>query len=217
MGYFGYDAVRYIEPRLNNAPEADPVGLPDIWMMLSKTVIVFDNLKDTLFLIVHADVVDADAYNQAQQQLDALEDLLATPISLKATPHTAPHFESLTGKVKFLESIEKVKEYIRAGDVMQVVPGHRMVSDFDGEPLQVYRALRHLNPSPYLFLVQGQTLENNQPFHIVGSSRKFYRVLKMELQPCVRWQERDHVVKPKKRIWRLNKTCCRMKKRLLNI
>lgn len=84
MGYFGYDAVRYIEPRLNNAPEADPVGLPDIWMMLSKTVIVFDNLKDTLFLIVHADVVDADAYNQAQQQLDALEDLLATPISLKS-------------------------------------------------------------------------------------------------------------------------------------
>ena len=64
----------------------------------------------------------------------------------------------------------KGKEYIRAGDVMQVVPGHRMVSDFDGEPLQVYRALRHLNPSPYLFLVQGQTLENNTPFHIVGSS-----------------------------------------------
>lgn len=97
VGYFGYDAVRYIEPRLNNAPEADPVGLPDIWMMLSKTVIVFDNLKDTLFLIVHVDVVDADAYSQAQQQLDVLEDLLATPISLKATPHTAPHFESLTG------------------------------------------------------------------------------------------------------------------------
>ena len=61
VGYFGYDAVRYIEPRLTNMPEADPVGLPDLWMMLSKTVIVFDNLKDTLFLIVHADVVDADA------------------------------------------------------------------------------------------------------------------------------------------------------------
>jgi anthranilate synthase component 1 len=95
-----------------------------------------------------------------------------------------------------------VKEYIRAGDVMQVVPGHRMVSDFDGEPLQVYRALRHLNPSPYLFLVQGQTLENNQPFHIVGSSLKFYLALKMGLQPYVRWQERVHVVKPKKKIWR---------------
>ena len=107
---------------------------------------------------------------KAQQQLDELENILATPVSLKAEKHTAPHFESLTGHDNFIASIEKVKEYIRAGDVMQVVPGHRMVSDFDGEPLQVYRALRHLNPSPYLFLVQGQTLENNTPFHIVGSS-----------------------------------------------
>lgn len=170
VGYFGYDAVRYIEPRLTNVPAADPVGLPDIWMMLSKTVIVFDNLKDTLFLIVHADVNDPDAYAKAQQQLDDLEVALAQPISLQAKTHTAPHFESLTGKEKYLESIETVKEYIRAGDVMQVVPGHRMVSDFDGEPLQVYRALRHLNPSPYLFLVQGQTLDNKKPFHIVGSS-----------------------------------------------
>ncbi|MDM1771777.1 MULTISPECIES: anthranilate synthase component I [Acinetobacter] len=170
VGYFGYDAVRYIEPRLNNIPDADPVGLPDIWMMLSKTVIVFDNLKDTLFLIVHADSKDADAYQKAQAQLDALEQLLATPVNLQAQTHTAPHFESLTGRDNFIASVEKVKEYIRAGDVMQVVPGHRMVSDFDGEPLQVYRALRHLNPSPYLFLVQGRTLDNNTPFHIVGSS-----------------------------------------------
>lgn len=170
VGYFGYDAVRYIEPKLQNVPEADPVGLPDIWMMLSKTVIVFDNLKDTLFLIVHADVADVDAYAKAQQQLDELESLLAMPVSLQSKAHTAPHFQSLTGKEQYLASIETVKEYIRAGDVMQVVPGHRMVSDFDGEPLQVYRALRHLNPSPYLFLVQGQTLVDQQPFHIVGSS-----------------------------------------------
>ncbi|HJF27252.1 anthranilate synthase component I [Acinetobacter bohemicus] len=170
VGYFGYDTVRYIEPRLNNMPEADPVGLPDLWMMLSKTVIVFDNLKDTLFLIVHGDATDPVAYEKAQEQLNELENILATPVSLKAEKHTPPHFESLTGKDKFLESVEQVKEYIRAGDVMQVVPGHRMVSDFDGDPLQVYRALRHLNPSPYLFLVQGQTLDNQTPFHIVGSS-----------------------------------------------
>lgn len=84
VGYFGYDAVRYIEPRLKNVPEADPVGLPDLWMMLSKTVIVFDNLKDTLFLIVHADVNDTEAYAKAQQQLDEIEALLAMPISLVA-------------------------------------------------------------------------------------------------------------------------------------
>ncbi|EXE01184.1 chorismate binding enzyme family protein [Acinetobacter baumannii 1277411] len=166
----GYDAVRYIEPRLKNVPAADPITLPDLWLMLSKTVIVFDNLKDTLFLIVHADTEQSNAYEDAQQKLDQLEQLLATPVSLQARPHTPPHFESITGKAKFLETVEKVKEYIRAGDVMQVVPGQRMVSDFDGEALQVYRALRHLNPSPYLFLVQGQTITDKKPFHIVGSS-----------------------------------------------
>lgn len=170
VGYLGYDAVRYIEPKLKNVPSADPVGLPDLWLMLSKTVIVFDNLKDTLFLIVHANTDDVEAYEKAQQELDQLESLLATPVSLQAKVHTPPEFESITGKARFIETVEKVKEYIRAGDVMQVVPGQRMVSHFDGEALQVYRALRHLNPSPYLFLVQGQTLEDNQPFHIVGSS-----------------------------------------------
>ena len=170
VGYFGYDAVRYIEPRLKNMPTEDPVGLPDIWMMLSKTVIVFDNLRDTMFLIVHADTEQEGAYAAAQTHLDALEDLLAQPVQLQAKSHTAPQFVSLTGKEKFLDTVEHVKEYIRAGDVMQVVPGHRMVSDFDGEALQVYRALRHLNPSPYLFLVQGRTLTDQKPFHIVGSS-----------------------------------------------
>ena len=83
----------------------------------------FDNLKDTLFLIVHADTEQSNAYEDAQQKLDQLEQLLATPVSLQARPHTPPNFESITGKAKFLETVEKVKEYIRAGDVMQVVPG----------------------------------------------------------------------------------------------
>ncbi|MCF9045786.1 anthranilate synthase component I [Acinetobacter nectaris] len=171
VGYFGYDAVRYIEPHLKGgAPQDDPVELPDIWMMLSKTVIVFDNLKDTLFLIVHADVNAGETYDDAQDKLDQLEQLLDTPVRLQAKSHTFPKFHSLTGEEVYKASVEKVKEYIRAGDVMQVVPGHRMVSDFDGEPLQVYRALRHLNPSPYLFLVQGYTLKGQKPFHIVGSS-----------------------------------------------
>lgn len=170
VGYFGYDTVRYIEPRLNHAPAADPVGLPDLWMMLSTTVIVFDNLKDTLFLIVHADATQPNSFDAAQQQLDALEQLLDTPVCLSAKKHTAPVFESITGEAKFLATVEHIKEYIRAGDVMQVVPGQRMVSDFDGEPLQVYRALRHLNPSPYLFFVQGRSLQDDEPFYLVGSS-----------------------------------------------
>lgn len=170
VGYFGYDAVRYIEPRLKNMPQQDPVNLPDIWLMLSKTVIVFDNLKDTLFIIVHADINNSEDYQSAQKQLDEIEKLLETEKRLNATPHKKPNFVSITGEEAYKKSIEHVKEYIFAGDVMQVVPGHRMVSEFDGDALQVYRALRHLNPSPYLFLIKGHTLEDNCPFQIVGSS-----------------------------------------------
>ena len=170
VGYFGYDAVRYIEPRLKNPPANDVLGLPDIWLMLSRTVVVFDNLSDTLFLITHADTQEENAFEQACQRLDELEQLLAQPISLQAKPHSAPIFTSLTGQDNYLNTVDVVKEYIRAGDVMQVVPGHRMVSDFDGDPLSVYRALRHLNPSPYLFMVQGSTLADQKPFYLIGSS-----------------------------------------------
>ena len=170
VGYFGYDAVRYIEPRLKNPPANDVLDMPDIWLMLSKTVVVFDNLNDTLFLITHADTQDNDSFAQACQRLDELEQQLAAPVQLQAKPHTAPVFTSLTGQDNYLSTVEVVKEYIRAGDVMQVVPGHRMISDFDGDPLSVYRALRHLNPSPYLFMVQGQTLNDQNPFYLIGSS-----------------------------------------------
>ncbi|MBF7685334.1 anthranilate synthase component I [Acinetobacter sp. B10A] len=170
VGYFGYDTVRYIEPKLTNMPSDDPMDLPDIWLMLSKTVIVFDNLKDTLFLITHVDVEAGEDYDSAQQKLDELEEKLNTSITLVAQPHTFPIFTSITGEQNYKNSVETVKEYIRAGDVMQVVPGHRMVSDFDGDALQVYRALRHLNPSPYLFLIHGHSLNDQKPFQIVGSS-----------------------------------------------
>lgn len=170
VGYFGYDSVRYIEPKLNKPPVKDVLNLPDIWLMLSKTVVVFDNLSDTMFLITHADTADSDAYVKATQRLDELENLLAQPLQLKAEPHTAPVFKSLTGENNYLKTIDVVKEYIRAGDVMQVVPGHRMVANFDGDPLSVYRALRHLNPSPYLFMVQGHTLTDQNPFYLIGSS-----------------------------------------------
>lgn len=170
VGYFGYDSVRYIEPKLKNPPPNDPIGLPDIWLMLSKTVVVFDTLSDTMFLVTHADANEPDAYAKAVAQLDALEQQLAQPLKLQAKPHTPPVFVSLTGEEGYKNTVEVVKEYIRAGDVMQVVPGHRMVSAFDGDPLSVYRALRHLNPSPYMFLVQGQTTADQKPFYLIGSS-----------------------------------------------
>ena len=170
IGYFGYDSIRYIEPRLGDGPVLDPIGLPDIWLTLSQTVVVFDNLRDTLSLIVHVDASRPDAFDQAQQQLDTLEQRLAQPLRLQAQPHTMPNFVSQTGEARFKAGVETVQEYIRAGDVMQVVPSQRMTSDFDGDALSVYRALRHLNPSPYLFLLHGQTTGDGEVFDLVGSS-----------------------------------------------
>lgn len=174
VGYFGYDTVRYIEPRLSHVPEADPIGLPDFWFMVSDTVVVFDNLRDTLSIITHADSREPNAYTEAQARLQAVEAALALPVSLKAVPHTAPVFVSHSGDEKFKTDVTRIQEYIKAGDVMQVVPSQRMSSPFDGDPLSVYRALRHLNPSPYMFLVDGETLADkageSKAFHLVGSS-----------------------------------------------
>ncbi len=174
VGYFSYDAVRYIEPRLTNVPQADPINLPDIWLMVSDTVIVFDRLRDTLSLITHADSREPNAYHLAIERLDALERQLAVPANFVAQPHTAPIFTSHTGDNKFMSDVERIQEYIKAGDVMQVVPSQRMTSPFDGDALSVYRALRHLNPSPYMFLVDGVTLDDSlgraKPFQLVGSS-----------------------------------------------
>lgn len=174
VGYFAYDSVRYIEPKLKNIPESDPINLPDIWLMVSDTVIVFDSLRDTLSLITHADSQEPDAYQRAVERLDALERKLAAPLNLVAKPHTAPVFTSHSGDQKFMSDVQRIQEYIKAGDVMQVVPSQRMSSPFDGDALSVYRALRHLNPSPYMFLVDGVTLDDAKgqakPFHLVGSS-----------------------------------------------
>jgi anthranilate synthase component 1 len=174
VGYFAYDSVRYIEPRLNNTPDADPINLPDIWLMVSETVIVFDRLRDTLSLITHADSQENRAYERALERLDELERQLAAPLQLVAKPHTAPLFTSITGEQKFKSDVSRIQEYIKSGDVMQVVPSQRMSSAFDGDALSVYRALRHLNPSPYMFLVDGETISDSsgmaKPFQLVGSS-----------------------------------------------
>lgn len=169
VGYFGYDCVRHIEPRLCHAPVADPVGMPDLWLTLSQTVVVFDNLRDTVFLVVLADAAQPEAYAQALSRLDELEARLAAPCVLSSPPFALHPFVSQTGEAQFKDSVLQIQEYIRAGDVMQVVPSQRLSAEFEGDALQVYRALRHLNPSPYLFLVEGSTL-TGEPFALVGSS-----------------------------------------------
>ncbi|MDX9874288.1 MAG: anthranilate synthase component I [Spongiibacteraceae bacterium] len=170
VGYFGYDCVRYVEKRLAASCPPDQLGTPDILLMVSEEVLVFDNLAGTLKLIVHADPSRPNALAEAEQRLDELEALLPGPLPtlppLAPVPGTLPEsaFESQFGEAEYHAAVERIKEYTLAGDVMQVVPSQRLSLAFDAEPFNLYRALRHLNPSPYLYF-----LDLNE-FHIVGSS-----------------------------------------------
>ena len=169
VGYFAYDTVRLFEKKLAQADKPDPLNVPDIQLMLSQEVVVFDNLKESVFIIVHADPAQADAYQHGQARLQALaQQLRDGELNLPATvapaalPETA--FVSSFGHDAFIAGVEKIKDYILAGDVMQVVPSQRMTAPFPHAPLALYRALRHLNPSPYMYFVHcGE-------HHIVGSS-----------------------------------------------
>jgi len=170
VGYFGYDTVRYVEKRLAATCPPDRMGTPDILLMLSEDVLVFDNLAGTLKLITHADPAEADALQHALARLDALAARLNGPTPtlppLQPAPGQIPEsaFESHFGEQEYYAAVERIKEYTLAGDIMQVVPSQRLSIPFTAAPLNFYRALRHLNPSPYLYFLDLET------FHIVGSS-----------------------------------------------
>ncbi len=168
VGYFGYDTVRYIEPRLAQQPNPDPLGTPDILLLRSEEVAVFDNLAGRIYLITHVDPETPQALRHGLQRLDELEARLRAP--LPAPVETAPctlaeaDFRSLFGREAFMAAVEKARRYIIDGDAMQVVLSQRLVAPFQAPPLDLYRALRTTNPSPYMFFLD---LED---FHIVGSS-----------------------------------------------
>lgn len=167
VGYFGYETIRYIESRLNADMKPDPIGTPDILLMVSDQLVVFDNLKGTLQIIVHAGP-EAQDYDDACKKLDAIVNQLKSPcpdIPLAATAEVSEaDFKSNMAQADYEAGVERIKEYILAGDVMQVVPSQRMTVPFEQEPIHLYRALRVLNPSPYLFYY------DFGDFHVVGSS-----------------------------------------------
>ena len=172
VGYFGYDTVRFIEPRLAQSCPPDPLGTPDILLMVSDQLVVFDNLSGKLILIYHADPSVEDAYQLAQSVLDLLVHRLrhAPPLQTDKDPFSRPKpvnesdFISGFSEEKFKSAVSKVKEYVLAGDIMQAVISQRMSIPFEASPLDLYRALRCLNPSPYMYFL------NLDAFHIVGSS-----------------------------------------------
>ncbi len=171
VGYFGYDLIRTIEPSVGQSDTPNPLNLPDLWLMLSTEVVVFDNLEHTLSIVVYANASLENGYEDGLSRLVAIEKTLQNTPDLATDTHPVPNFVSHTGQAKFCQDVNKIKDYILAGDVMQVVPAQRMSANFNGDPLAVYRALRYLNPSPYLFMLHGETFGENQAgFDIIGAS-----------------------------------------------
>jgi anthranilate synthase component 1 len=151
-GYFGYDTVRYIEPKLAHSTPKDDLHLPDIQLLLTEELAVIDNLAGKLYLIVYANTDLPDAFNTAQARLQLLLNSLDQPIKIeKSLPTVKTLPVRLFAKEAFLEKVRRTKEYILAGDCMQVVFGQRISQPFTESPLTLYRALRSLNPSPYLY------------------------------------------------------------------
>ena len=154
VGYFAYDTVRYVEKTIGQSNGSDEIGTPDILLMLSEEVIIFDNLRGTISFVINVDPSRSDSFAKAQTRLDDLQEQLKTPtplpVSTVGKEVVKNDFQYNFKQEHYEAAVDKIKEYIVAGDVMQVVLAHRMSVDFDGDPLNIYRALRFLNPSPYM-------------------------------------------------------------------
>ena len=168
VGYLAYDSIGYIEARLAKRPQNDPLGVPDILYMQSLDVAVLDNLRGEVHLISHADLADPDGLAAAEARLDAMVAAINRPgtAQVRALNHDAapPAIHHHYPEARFKADVAKIREYIKAGDCMQVVPSQRMSCACTHAPLDYYRALRHTNPSPYMYLL------DLDDFHIIGSS-----------------------------------------------
>ena len=167
VGYFGYDCVRYIENKLVDSEPPDLIGTPDALFMVSTEVAVFDNLKNKLHLIVLIDSEEDEG--KANIRLDQLENKLKETLPFEdfnkpLRSIEEADFVSGFGEKEFKDSVGKAKKYIESGDIMQVVCSQRMSIPFNADPVALYRSIRQLNPSPYMYYL------NLKEFHIVGSS-----------------------------------------------
>lgn len=164
-GYFGYDTVRHIEKRLAHTTPKDDLGLPDIQLLVTEELAVIDNLSGKLYLIVYADPTQPEAYSRAKQRLKDLRAMLRRAVDV---PVTSASVRTDTvrdfAKADYLKAVERAKEYIMAGDLMQVQVGQRLKKSYVDSPLSLYRALRSLNPSPYMYFY------NFGDMQIVGAS-----------------------------------------------
>jgi anthranilate synthase component 1 len=164
-GYFGYDTARYIEPRLARTWKEGGIDTPDILLLQCEELAVIDNLSGRLYLIVYADPSQPEAWPRARRRLAELTDKLSTSVTAPAVRRGAAHgVEREFSKEAYLAAVLRAKEYVAAGDMMQVQIGQRLKKRYTESPLSLYRALRSLNPSPYMFFYDfGE-------FQVVGAS-----------------------------------------------
>ncbi len=167
VGFFGYDLVRTVEPL--GDPNPDPVGLPDMALMLSDVLVIFDHLKHTITILVnvYADDGEVDAaYADALATIAKARRLLAGPVpEVAPTPARGrPAFASNMPRERFEAMVARIVEYVHAGDAFQVVPSQRWSAELDADPFSIYRGLRVVNPSPYMYFL------DFMDFQIAGAS-----------------------------------------------
>ncbi len=169
-GYFGYDTVRHIEKKLEGTCPPDTLGCPDILLLQCEELAVIDNLSGKLYLIVYADPGQGEAYANAKKRLRELKDLLRYSVSAPAVKATQAYpAEREFPKADYLRAVERAKDLIAAGDFMQVQVGQRIKKRYAESPLSLYRALRSLNPSPYMYYYNFSGAAGAD-FHVVGAS-----------------------------------------------
>jgi len=164
-GYFGYETVRYIEKRLANTIKPDDIQTPDVLLLVSEQLAVVDNLSGKLYFIVYANTDETNAYEMAHSTLDSLLKLLRKTVTIpESAPSAKTEATSEFGEENFKAAVKRAQQYILDGDIMQVVLSQRMSQPFSASPLSLYRALRSLNPSPYMFYY------DMGDHHVVGAS-----------------------------------------------
>jgi anthranilate synthase component 1 len=164
-GYFGYDTVRHVEKRLAHSTPKDDLGLPEIQLLVTEELAVIDNLSGKLYLIVYVDPAHPEAFSKGRQRLKDLRAMLRRAVDAPVTSASV-RTDSIRefAKEDYLKAVAQAKEYIMAGDLMQVQIGQRIKKPYVDSPLTLYRALRSLNPSPYMYFY------NFGDMQIVGSS-----------------------------------------------
>lgn len=184
VGYLAFDTVRSIEPRLAKCAKTDVLGCPDIFLMQADEFVVFDNLRGILILVTHADAGDPGGLREAERRLADLAAQLRGPLRYPSvhgfSGSVAGEFQPGFGRADFCQAVARARDYIRDGDIMQVVLSQRLTAPFAGSALDVYRALRGVNPSPYMYYL------NFGEFQVVGASPEV----------LVRVEDREVTVRP---------------------